>query len=70
MSGSVFHSMLPLNFSEFSPYLTVLVLGSWTRSIFYSKIVECGPTFRDITQKGGIFLKLGICRLSKAKCNS
>ena len=28
----MFHSMLPLNFSEFNAYLTVFVLGSWTRS--------------------------------------
>ena len=32
MSESVFHNMLPLNLNEFSPYLTVFVLGSWTRS--------------------------------------
>ena len=54
MSGSVFHSMLPLNFSEFSPYLTVLILGSWTR-FFYSKTVGCGPTFKGIQQKEGFF---------------
>jgi len=54
MSGNVFHSMLPLNLSEFNPYLTVLVLGSWTRSFFF-KIVICGPTFEEIPQKGGIF---------------
>ena len=33
MSGSVFQSMLPLNFSELIPYLTVFVPGSWTRSL-------------------------------------
>ena len=54
MSGSVFHSILPLNFREFNPYLAVLVPGRWTRS-FSSKIVICGPTFEVIPQKGGIF---------------
>ena len=28
MSGSVYHNMLPLNLNEFSPYLTVFVLGN------------------------------------------
>ena len=32
MLGSVFHNILPLNFCEFNPHLTVFVLGSWTRS--------------------------------------
>ena len=53
MSGSVFHSILPLNLSEFNPCLTVLILSSCRRS--FSKIVICGPTFEEIPQKGGIF---------------
>ena len=28
MSGSVFHSMFPLNLSKFNPYFTVFILGS------------------------------------------
>ena len=43
MSGSVLHSMLPLDFSEINRYLTVFVLGNW---------MICGPTFGDIPQKG------------------
>ena len=54
MSRSVFHNMLPLNLNEFSPYLTVFVPGSWTRS-FYSKIGICGSRFEEIPKKGGIF---------------
>ena len=53
MSESVFHSILPLNLSEFNPYLTVLVLGSWTISFF--KIVIYRSTFEEIPQKGRIF---------------
>ena len=30
--GSVFQSILPLNFSELFPYLNVLLFGNWTRS--------------------------------------
>ena len=54
MSGSVFHSMLPLNLREFNPYLTVFVLGSWTSAAH--KTMETWKTL-----KGPLFLCL--CRI-------
>ena len=65
MSGIVLHSILPLNFSEFNPYLTAFVLASWTTSSIL-RLYFVGLRSKIFQGKEG-FLRLGFCRPPKAK---
>ena len=54
MSGSVFHSILPLNLSEFNALFTVLLLGSWTSS-FFLRLKFVGLRSKRSHRKEGFF---------------
>ena len=57
----MFHSMLPLNLSEFNPYFTVFVFGSWTKGavLINFKSLPSSPLLNHaLSLQSGVAFKL------------